>query len=232
VESLIPDYQQHKHLHKVERALENVPDESQDRAHLLVFSAHDEATLKCNLSAFSSIGGKADLIDLAYTLSTHRSKLSCRAFAVCRKPSYEADLAICQDNIITKKESGATAFAFAGKQLFSTLKTTTHANTPTGQGSQWPRMGASLIQLYPSYRQTIQELDSYLASLSDPPCWTIEGELLVNHARKIVLIFYFTVSLLEPPSISRDNEAEFSQPLCTAIQIGLVQLLRRWVLCP
>lgn len=31
---------------------------------------------------------------------------------------------------------------------------------------------------------------------------------------------------------SRVNEAEFSQPLCTALQIGLVNLLRRWGVHP
>jgi len=38
--------------------------------------------------------------------------------------------------------------------------------------------------------------------------------------------------LLEPELESRVNNAEFSQPLCTAIQIGLVALLKSWNVSP
>lgn len=76
----------------------------------------------------------------------------------------------------------------------------------TGQGAQWPQMGRQLIQSNPFFRATIQSLDRYLEGIlgADGPGWKIEAELL------------------RPPRTSRVNEAEFSQPLCTAVQIALV----------
>ncbi|KAI1474013.1 polyketide synthase [Daldinia eschscholtzii] len=84
----------------------------------------------------------------------------------------------------------------------------------TGQGAQWARMGAGLMAYYPTFLKTIQQLDAALDDLSDAPNWTLEDVLL------------------EPEATSRVNEAEFSQPLCTAVQIGLVQLLRLWGIKP
>ncbi|RYP70869.1 hypothetical protein DL769_004844 [Monosporascus sp. CRB-8-3] len=91
---------------------------------------------------------------------------------------------------------------------------TSPANPPsvvmvfTGQGSQWPQMGRELLQDNPVFRCTIRLLDDYLQTLgSNAPDWKIEGELL------------------RPSQTSRANKAEFSQPLCTALQIALVDTL-------
>lgn len=78
----------------------------------------------------------------------------------------------------------------------------------TGQGSQWPQMGRDLIQANDCFRQTIRSLDEHLRGLGDlAPSWTIEAELL------------------KPSRTSRVHDAEFSQPLCTALQVGLVDVL-------
>lgn len=76
----------------------------------------------------------------------------------------------------------------------------------TGQGAQWPQMGRQLIQSNPVFQKTIRSLDKHLQGIvcADSPGWKIEAELL------------------RPPRTSRVNEAEFSQPLCTAVQIALV----------
>ncbi|KAL9011376.1 MAG: hypothetical protein Q9173_003774, partial [Seirophora scorigena] len=84
----------------------------------------------------------------------------------------------------------------------------------TGQGAQWAGMGAELFAEFESYRQSIKSLDRILSKLPDPPEWTIES------------------ALLEPAAGSRVNEPEFSQPLCTALQIGLVNLLSSWNVKP
>ncbi|KAF9884961.1 hypothetical protein FE257_000871 [Aspergillus nanangensis] len=84
----------------------------------------------------------------------------------------------------------------------------------TGQGAQWARMGAELMTYYPSFLRTIRHLDQVLEDLDDMPVWTLED------------------MLLEDASSSRVQEAEFSQPLCTAIQIALVGLLRDWGVQP
>ncbi|KAK8859176.1 lovastatin nonaketide synthase [Apiospora arundinis] len=84
----------------------------------------------------------------------------------------------------------------------------------TGQGAQWARMGAELMTYYPSFLRTIQMLDMILGDLDDGPDWTLED------------------MLLEPAATSLVDEAEYAQPLTTAIQIALVQLMRSWSIVP
>ncbi|KAG4443875.1 hypothetical protein IFR05_000641 [Cadophora sp. M221] len=77
----------------------------------------------------------------------------------------------------------------------------------TGQGAQWPRMGYELLRSKTNsvFKDTIASLDKALQELGPlAPSWSIDGELR-KHAQK-----------------SRVDQAEFSQPLCTALQIGLV----------
>lgn len=62
---------------------------------------------------------------------------------------------------------------------------------------------------YPSFLQTIRALDKVLGDLAGPE-WTLED------------------ALLEDASSSHVNEAKFSQPLCTAVQVALVNLLESW----
>jgi acyl transferase domain-containing protein/SAM-dependent methyltransferase len=78
----------------------------------------------------------------------------------------------------------------------------------TGQGAQWVRMGRDLL-LQPDsrFRKTIKTLDKYLKTVSDGPSWTLEEELLKSAIT------------------SRVHAAELSQPLCTAVQIALVDSL-------
>lgn len=84
----------------------------------------------------------------------------------------------------------------------------------TGQGAQWPHMGKELIEEIPSFRHTIQELDAVLQTLPEKPSWT-----LVN-------------AILEPKATSQINHVTRSQPVCTAIQIALVDLLAQWGVYP
>ncbi|KAL3496347.1 hypothetical protein BJX62DRAFT_251184 [Aspergillus germanicus] len=79
----------------------------------------------------------------------------------------------------------------------------------TGQGAQWPGMGRDLITAFPSARSDIRSLDQALKVLPDAPAWALEEELCKVED-------------------SRVNEAEFSQPLCTALQIALVNIISAW----
>ena len=76
----------------------------------------------------------------------------------------------------------------------------------TGQGAQWATMGASLLLHCKSFRHTIQQLELVLKGLRDGPIWSLTEELVQN----------------DP---IRTLSAEISQPLCTAIQVALVDLL-------
>ncbi|OGM48910.1 putative polyketide synthase [Aspergillus bombycis] len=84
----------------------------------------------------------------------------------------------------------------------------------TGQGAQWPTMGMELMRRFPKFREDIHWMDKILAELREAPPWSIEEELSKDE------------------TISRVRHAEFAQPLCTAIQIALVNLLREWGIVP
>ena len=84
----------------------------------------------------------------------------------------------------------------------------------TGQGAQWPQMGMSLIRNSPLFSAVMRECDRHLSELPDRPCWSIIEELL------------------KPQEVSNVHRAEYSQPLCTALQLGLVTLLGSWGLTP
>lgn len=79
-----------------------------------------------------------------------------------------------------------------------------------GQGAQWPSMGAHLIRSSEFVRKRIQALEESLASLpsADRPKWNLTEQILAGK------------------ETSRLSEAALSQPLCTAIQVALVDLLQ------
>ncbi|KAK0118205.1 hypothetical protein ONS95_012509 [Cadophora gregata] len=81
----------------------------------------------------------------------------------------------------------------------------------TGQGAQWPSMGRELYKI-PIYRQSLARSQSELEKIGCE--WSLATEL---HATK---------------DKSRIDGPEFSQPLCTALQIALVDLLRSWGITP
>ncbi|KAK8039997.1 PKS-NRPS hybrid synthetase psoA [Apiospora rasikravindrae] len=80
----------------------------------------------------------------------------------------------------------------------------------TGQGAQWATMSRSLLLSNKTYQETIRHLDETLQTCPDPPSWSLEEQAMA-HAE-----------------VSRINEAAVSQPLCTALQIALVGVLRNY----
>ncbi|KAL7940526.1 putative polyketide synthase [Trichoderma barbatum] len=85
----------------------------------------------------------------------------------------------------------------------------------TGQGAQWPQMGKALIETFhPHASEIIAELDQALQSSVAPPRWSLLEELTV------------------PRETSHLRLPEFSQPLVTALQIVLVEVLSRWGVKP
>ncbi|THC93106.1 hypothetical protein EYZ11_007418 [Aspergillus tanneri] len=84
----------------------------------------------------------------------------------------------------------------------------------TGQGAQWAQMGKELIGEFPVFRETIESLDTVLQQLPHPPSFTLLEVLLA------------------PEEMSEINQVGKSQPVCTAIQVALVQLLQEWGVKP
>ena len=81
----------------------------------------------------------------------------------------------------------------------------------TGQGAQWARMGIDLCQ-YKIFRESVKHADNYLRSIGAP--WSAMEELERDEKD------------------SRINFPEFSQPICTVLQIALVDLLASWNVHP
>lgn len=75
-------------------------------------------------------------------------------------------------------------------------------------------MGVDAMRAFPSFRETIRRLDKVLQTLQPTPGWTLEDVLLA------------------PVETSRVSEAEFSQPVCTAVQIAIVDLFAEWNITP
>ncbi|KAG6037958.1 Type I Iterative PKS [Claviceps citrina] len=87
----------------------------------------------------------------------------------------------------------------------------------TGQGAQWACMGRELVQSDETFRSSIRHLDKVLRSQgkgADFPGYSIEEELL------------------KPKKQSLIGTATLSQPLCTALQIALVDKLHSLGIVP
>ncbi|PGH19323.1 hypothetical protein AJ80_04076 [Polytolypa hystricis UAMH7299] len=81
----------------------------------------------------------------------------------------------------------------------------------TGQGSQWWAMGRELCVHQP-FQQSLEAASAYLVSIGS--MWSLLGELIKDEKS------------------SKINAAALSQPICTAIQVAVVDLLRHWGIKP
>lgn len=82
----------------------------------------------------------------------------------------------------------------------------------TGQGAQWFAMGRELMSTQPVFRESLLAASEHLLSLG--ASWSA------------------VVELCRDEDSSRLTSADLSQPLCTAIQVALVALLRAWGIYP
>lgn len=180
-----------------------LPDPLDDRSKKCVipFSASTEPSLLKWIERLSYyvMHSEYDIEDLVYTLSCKRTHLSIRSYIIASKEEVGT---ICKTRsprvqrtaLQSQSENGSIPVVF----IF------------TGQGAQWPRMAAGLIERFPVFQRTVHALDAILKNLAHPPPWTLS-------------------KLLEGQTGIWDiNSAEISQPLCTALQIALVDLLKDW----
>ncbi|KKY22771.1 putative lovastatin nonaketide synthase [Phaeomoniella chlamydospora] len=159
--------------------------------YLLVHSANSQRSLRANIAAVKANVGHARLQDLAHTLTT-RSSLHERAFTV--SPGIDTLIADPENWSFGQKSHTVPSIAL----VF------------TGQGAQWPQMGYSLLTRFPVFFQSLQRLDRAMATVVDPPDWTI------------------LEALSSPANVSRISEIAVSVTLCSALQIALVDLLWSW----
>ncbi|KAK7915179.1 type I iterative PKS [Apiospora marii] len=166
---------------------------------VLVFSANDPKSLTGYVKSLNAHlqnpAVSIDVGDLAYTLSERRSRHYNRAFALVRSSSET----INPNTLVQGKPVSSPpriAFVF------------------TGQGAQWPCMGAELIKFFPSAKAIINDLDGVLQSLPDGPPWTLLEELTAARSAETL------------------RRPEFSQPLVTALQLALLKVLEEWGIHP
>ncbi|OQE05273.1 hypothetical protein PENVUL_c026G08771 [Penicillium vulpinum] len=167
------------------------------------FSASSEKSLLTNIAAYSAYlrnHSDVNIRDLSWTLNSRRSTLPVRLSVPA---SSSGELAARLDEAL--QTSAVTPSTQTGS-----IREPKLLGVFTGQGAQWARMGAELLESSPMVSDCIARLDRSLQELpiEHRPVWSLRDELVKDK------------------SSSRIGEAAFSQPLCTAIQIALVQLLR------
>ncbi|KUI61972.1 Polyketide synthase-nonribosomal peptide synthetase [Cytospora mali] len=168
-----------------------------------VFSAASERSLIALLNAYLSFlkeNPDFDARSLSWTLSK-RSAFNFRAtFAA---PSIEALISTIEarlEECKEKKEPVSTrANAKTSRDILGVF---------TGQGAQWATMGRDLVTSSFAAEAIIDQLEQSLAELPDAPEWSLKAEILADK------------------ETSRIALGEISQPLCTAVQVMVVDMLR------
>ena len=175
----------------------------------LTFSAASETALKATVSQYLDYleeNSTVDLADLAYTLQHRRSTLNYRTAV----PAPTIQDTIHALSLLVNPSPDSKEAADLGIRFSAVSRPTKILGIFTGQGAQWPRMGAQIAEASPFAAARLDELDAVLQTLPDPadrPAWTLKDQLLAGK------------------ETSRIGEAALSQPLCTALQILLVDML-------
>jgi acyl transferase domain-containing protein len=152
------------------------------------------------------------ITDLAYTLQHRRSTLPYRKSIAAK--DFQAAIRSLED--IQIPPSGNKEDSGLDTRFITMSRSAKVIGIFTGQGAQWARMGAELIESSPFAASRLAEQDAALQNLpnaADRPSWTLRDQLLA------------------PEESSRIAEAALSQPLCTAVQIILVDILRAAGVC-
>jgi acyl transferase domain-containing protein len=171
-----------------------------------VFSAGSERALRALLSRYHDFldesSGAILIQDLAWSLWERRSSLRSR-------------LCICTSSIENLKvqisehvKEGFSKFTLASRSSSQKNKI---IGIFTGQGAQWAQMGLKLIETYPMAKHWLNELQQFLDSLP--------GEYGGQS-------FSLATEIAASTNKTRMNQALVSQPVTTAVQIILVQLLQ------
>lgn len=170
------------------------------------FSAASDRSLGSLLfdySQFLDANPDTDLNALAWTLLTRRSVLTHKAAFTAH-----TTLELCSKlNAEIERRKNGESRAVASRAM---TRPKSILGVFTGQGAQWAKMGCDLISSSPTARQTLDTLEQSLQNLpvSHRPAWSLQAELSAS------------------ASDSRIGEAAISQPLCTAVQIILVNCLK------
>ncbi|KAI9691868.1 MAG: Type I Iterative PKS [Bathelium mastoideum] len=173
----------------------------------LVLSAQSGTSLKAMIRKFTSLirlHPSLPLRDLSWILGQRRSTLPVKAFF---SGSTRQKLLGYMEQAVDEFDNGFGDEILHRHHLLYPTEVSGILGVFTGQGAQWATMGTNLLHHSHVFRDSVRRQQISLASLPDGPSWSLEEELLA------------------PPHVSRVGEAAFSQPLSTAIQVALVDLM-------
>lgn len=129
-----------------------------DRQRLLVFSAFDERATQRTLHQYSTwyqaneLSSQAKLDALAHTLAVRRSHMRWRSFAITA-PSARTIASPARPTVVVSEPAVAWVF--------------------TGQGAQYVEMGRGLVDVYPVFKDTLNQVDEVYKSLGCT--WSLFG---------------------------------------------------------
>ncbi|RLM00364.1 hypothetical protein CFD26_104016 [Aspergillus turcosus] len=145
-----------------------------------------------------------DLVDMAWTLLQRRSALTHRI--VLWAPTIDLLSTRIRQELDLIKAKTLSSISSSKPPIDGKKRI---LGIFTGQGAQWPQMGLDLISHCPEARIWLEKMDRSLAGLPVElrPSFSLQEELAAAQ------------------EYSRLHEAAISQPLCTALQIILVNFL-------
>ncbi|KAF3905358.1 hypothetical protein AA313_de0209816 [Arthrobotrys entomopaga] len=173
------------------------PIESNFRPYILPFSAADSDGVKRIGDLYSEYFSKPDNISGGFP-------------DICRRLAFTLEK--CRSSLAWRSCAIVNSFQSLtnlGKQVSTPRRASANPRLAlafTGQGAQYPRMGIELLK-YDVFAQSIDRSAKYLKSFGCS--WDLNEEIS------------------KAASNSRVYETDLSQPLCTALQIALVDLLER-----
>lgn len=185
------------------------------RPKLIIWSAYDERGLDRLAAVYSSYlqdlpsdENKPQLLeDLAYTHSERRSHMPWKAFTIAGSiDQLQQNLVHGLSKPIRSLRAPKVGFIF------------------TGQGAEWPAMGRELLG-NATFRKSLEDTEKFLRGQGCT--WRLIG-------RYIALRIFQSIFKQYIDELKRDEETTnlrdpvFSQPICTALQIALIQLLSSW----
>jgi acyl transferase domain-containing protein len=126
---------------------------------VIPLSARSDKGLQLRRNALAKLERTTRLADVAYTLSCRRSHFESRGFLVVTDEEWTSlSESKPMKTALLPKKKPEIVFAF------------------TGQGAQWPTMGAVLIHTCQRFAETIDSLDSYLSTIPEAPKWRLRGK--------------------------------------------------------
>lgn len=156
------------------------------------------------LSQYVTQQPSLDFGDLGWLFQTRRSTHKVRTY-------FGADsrerLPHAMDAFVQKHEKASPGDIGTQPQLIDANEIHGVLGVFTGQGAQCPAIGRGLVRACPLFRKTMERCGAVLNALPDGPEWSLVQELTAEH------------------TVSNLSDAALSQPLCTAVQLGLVVLL-------